>query len=40
MHIFKSNVLIQVLVSSTFRTSCVHRQEDHLYILPPVRLLI
>jgi hypothetical protein len=44
MHTFQINVLILILdVFYTFRTSCVHHQEDHLlrikHILPPARLL-
>ena len=32
-HTFQTNVLIQFLVSCTlFRTSCVHHQEEHLYV--------
>ena len=33
MHTFKIKILIQFLVSTTcFRTSCVHHQEDDLYM--------
>jgi len=32
MHTFQINALIRFLMSSTFRTSLVHHQEDHLYM--------